>query len=76
MADLDLSYLSIAEASRQIEAKALSPVALAEAAFARIALTDPQVHALLRAGLRRAHDDAPGAEPLGDRAHEPRARER
>ncbi len=62
MADFDLSYLSIAEASGRIEAQELSPVALTEAVFARIAATDAQVHAYVRLMPRTALDEARAAE--------------
>ncbi|MCC6236057.1 MAG: amidase [Dehalococcoidia bacterium] len=62
MADLDLSYLSIAEASRRIEAKELSPVALTEAVFARIVATDSQVHAYVRLMRHSALEEARAAE--------------
>lgn len=62
MADPDLSYLSIAEASRRIEAKELSPVALTEAVFARITATETQVRAYVRLMRHSALEEARAAE--------------
>lgn len=66
MADLDLAYLSIAEAGRRIEAKELSPVALTEACLARIDAIDSQVRAFVRLMRRSALEEARAAE---GRAH-------
>lgn len=62
MADLDLCYLSIAEASRRIEAKELSPVALAEALFERIAETDGRLNSYVRLMRGSALEEARAAE--------------
>ena len=48
MADLELCFLTIAEASRRIAARELSPVALTEAVFARIDETDGRLNSYVR----------------------------
>ena len=48
MPEPDLVYLGIAEASARIDAGALSPVDLVEAAFSRIDATEGAVHAFVR----------------------------
>lgn len=48
MTDLDLAYLSIAEASARIEAGTLTPTALVEAVFERIDETEPRLNAYVR----------------------------
>ena len=60
----DLAYLTIAEASRLIRTKALSPVELTEALLARIAATEPVYHAYIAvtADLARAQARAAEAE--------------
>jgi len=54
--------LTIAEASRQIAAKDLSPVELTEACLARIAALDDTLHAFIRVTPERARADAKAAE--------------
>ena len=54
--------LSIAEASRLIAAKKLSPVELTRTLLARIAAVDPQLNAFLTVTERQALADARGAE--------------
>ena len=46
--NIDLAYLTIAEASARIEAGTLTATDLVEATFARIEQADPQVHAYVR----------------------------
>ena len=46
--DLELCYLSVAEASARIARGELSPVALTEAVFVRIEATEPQINAYVR----------------------------
>ena len=48
MTEIDLTALTIAEASARIDAGTFTPTALAEAAFARIEAVDPAVHAYVR----------------------------
>ncbi len=62
MADLELCYLSIADASRGIESKELSPVALTEALFARIDETDGRLRSYVRLMRASALDEARAAE--------------
>ena len=58
----ELCFLSIAEASRQIAARALSPVALAEAYLARIAAIDPQLNAYITVTTDLALQQASAAD--------------
>ncbi len=60
--DLDLCYLAISEASRRIEARELSPVALTEAVFARIDETEDRVHSYVRLMRKSALVEAKAAE--------------
>jgi aspartyl-tRNA(Asn)/glutamyl-tRNA(Gln) amidotransferase subunit A len=62
MADLELCFLSIAEASRRIAARELSPVALTEALLARIEETDGRLHAYVRQMRASALEEARAAE--------------
>ncbi|MGE3855883.1 MAG: amidase [Dehalococcoidia bacterium] len=62
MTDVDLAALTIAEASARIEAGTLSPVALAEATFARIEAVDGRVHAYVRLMRDSALAEARAAE--------------
>ncbi len=59
---IDLGTLTIAEAATQIEEGTLSPAALADAAFARIAATDRQVNAFVRLMRDSAIEEAQAAE--------------
>jgi len=58
----DLHDLSLSEASRRIQAGALSPVELAKALLARIDALDPTFRAFARITHERALDDARRAE--------------
>ena len=58
----DLAWLSIAEASRLIAARKLSPVELTEALLARIERLDPKWHAFIRVLPDRARAVAKAAE--------------
>ena len=58
----DLHFLSIAEAARLIERRALSPVELTRAFLDRIAAIDPQLNAYLLVTADRALDQARAAE--------------
>ncbi len=58
----ELCFLPIAEASRQIAARALSPVALAEAYLARIAAIDPQLNAYITVTADLALQQASAAD--------------
>ena len=62
MVDLDLCYLTIAEASRRIAARTLSPTALAEALFDRIEETDGQINSYVRLMRDSALEEASAAE--------------
>ena len=55
-------FLTIAEASRLIAAKQLSPVELTETCLARIHALDPTLHAFIRLTEDRARTDARAAE--------------
>ena len=55
-------FLTIAEASRLIAARKLSPVELTEACFARIRALEPTLHAFIRLTEDRAMADARAAE--------------
>jgi aspartyl-tRNA(Asn)/glutamyl-tRNA(Gln) amidotransferase subunit A len=59
---MSVPLLTIAEASRQIAAKTLSPVELTAACFARIHALDPTLHAFIRLTEERATADARAAE--------------
>lgn len=54
--------LTIAEASRRIAAKSLSPVELTQACYARIHALEPTLHAFIRLTEERAMADARAAE--------------
>ena len=58
----ELAWLSIAEASRLIERRALSPVELTEALLARIEALDPQINAFLLPTPEKARAQARQAE--------------
>ena len=58
----DLAWLSIAEASRLIAARKLSPVEMTEALLARIERLDPRWHAFIRVLPERARAVAKAAE--------------
>jgi aspartyl-tRNA(Asn)/glutamyl-tRNA(Gln) amidotransferase subunit A len=60
MTELELSYLTIAEAGRRIAAGELSPLALTEAVFARIDETDGRLNSYVR--LMRASATAAARE--------------
>ena len=62
MADLDLCYLSIAEASRRIASGELSPVALTQAVLQRIDETDAAVHSFVRLMRESALEAAAASE--------------
>ncbi len=62
MSDADLGYLSIAETSAKLAAKALSPVELTEALLRRIEALDGQLDAFLLVDGDRAMDAARAAE--------------
>ena len=62
MADGDLGYITIAQASAEIEANKLSPVALTEGLFARIAETDGRINAFVRLMRESALEEAAAAE--------------
>ena len=47
----ELCHLSIAEMSRRIQARTLSPVELTEACLARIEALNPAVHAFLEGSI-------------------------
>jgi len=57
-----LCFLSIADAARQIAARSLSPVELAEAHLARIAALDPQLDSYLTVTAEQARTQARRAE--------------
>jgi aspartyl-tRNA(Asn)/glutamyl-tRNA(Gln) amidotransferase subunit A len=58
----ELYYLTIAEASRQIAAKQLSPVELTRAYLERIEALDPKLHAFITVTADLAMDQAQAAE--------------
>ncbi len=58
----DLAFLTIAEASRLIRARKLSPIELTEALLSRISLLDPQVNAFITLTADRARAQARTAE--------------
>lgn len=60
--DPDLHSLTIAEASRLIESRKLSPVELTEALLRRVEALDPQLDAFITLTAERAIDDARNAE--------------
>lgn len=60
--DTDLHSLTIADASRLIERRKLSPVELAEARLRRIEALDPQLDAFITLTAERAIDEARNAE--------------
>src|SRR5688572_31228693 len=62
MADLELCYLTIAEAGRRISAGELSPVALTAAVFARIDETDGRLNSYVRLMRASATVEARAAE--------------
>jgi aspartyl-tRNA(Asn)/glutamyl-tRNA(Gln) amidotransferase subunit A len=62
VSEADLNYLTIAEASRLIDSRELSPLVLTEAAFARIDATDEFVHAFVRLMRSSALEEARKAE--------------
>ena len=61
MASAELTQLSIAEASRQIEAGELSPLELTDAAYDRIEATDERVNAFVRLMRESATTEAMAA---------------
>ena len=67
MTDLDLCYLSIAEASARIEAGELSPVALLKAVFGRIDATDAVLNSYVRLMRESALAEARAAEQRAQR---------
>ena len=58
----ELGFLTIAEASRLIERKQLSPVELTSALVRRAEMLDPQINAYLLPTAERALDQARQAE--------------
>jgi amidase len=58
----ELHELGVAEASRRIRSRALSPVELTEALLGRIAALEPRLHAFARVTAERALADARRAE--------------
>lgn len=62
MADLELCYLTIAEAHRRIAAGDLSPVALAEAVFERIDETEDRLNSYVRLMRGSALEEARASE--------------
>jgi Asp-tRNA(Asn)/Glu-tRNA(Gln) amidotransferase A subunit family amidase len=62
MQDEDMCYLSIAAAARLVAARELSPVALTEAVFRRIAETDGRVHSYVRLMRSSAIEEARRSE--------------
>src|SRR5690349_4301245 len=58
----DLSFISIADASRAIRAKELSPVELTTALLDRISALDPKLNSYLTVTPERALADAKAAE--------------
>jgi aspartyl-tRNA(Asn)/glutamyl-tRNA(Gln) amidotransferase subunit A len=62
MLSSDLCALSGAEQARLVRERAVSPVALVDAVFARIAALDPVLHAFCTLGEDRARDAAKAAE--------------
>ena len=62
MTNAELGYLSIGEASAQIEAGKLSPVDLTEALFGRIDATDGALHSYVRLMRRSALAEAAASE--------------
>ncbi len=65
--ELELCYLSVADASARIAGGELSPVRLAEAVFARIEATEPQINAYVRLMRASALDEAAAAEARAQR---------
>ncbi|MDP6605262.1 MAG: amidase [Dehalococcoidia bacterium] len=62
MAEVDLCYYSIAEASRRIEGGYVSPVALTEALFAQIDATDDRLNSYVRLMRESALEEAAAAQ--------------
>ncbi|MEK9905431.1 MAG: amidase family protein, partial [Rhodospirillales bacterium] len=62
MSDVDLGFLSIADASDQIAKKTLSPVELTEALFRRAEALDPKLNAYLLKDADKALSSAKVAE--------------
>ena len=62
MSDVDLGYLSIADASKKLAAKALSPVDLTEALLRRIEAVDPKLDSFLLVDGDKAMASAKAAE--------------
>ena len=60
--ELELCYLTVAEASARIARGELSPVALLEAVYARIEATEPQINAYVRLMRSSALAEAGAAE--------------
>ena len=58
----DLAFLTIAEASRLIAARKLSPVELTEACLGRIAALDGQLDSFVTLTAERARAEAKAAE--------------
>src|ERR1700693_6207372 len=61
-APTDLHWLTIADASRLIERRKLSPVELTDALIARIEALDPQINAFLLPTPEKAREQARAAE--------------
>lgn len=59
---MELHYLTIAEAARQIHARRLSPVELTEACLDRVKALDSELHAFITVTAEQALDEARQAE--------------